>query len=1101
MIACILWIIERFIAKRPHQGSIIRTEWKMIGRKNRQRRVQFEWNPLEERSLLAAPVINPVANVQIPSGKTLMVPVSATDADGDPLTYTVTSSGGDPNSVVMVRSGHPFMKISVANYGDMVFQLFDDITPNTVSTISTLINQGFYNNLTFHRMIKDFMIQGGDPKGDGTGGPGFKFADEFSPHAIFSGTGQLAMANSGKDTNGSQFFITSGPQRFLDFNHPIWGQLVRGLDVLAALNVASAPVTISSMSMVTNTTDTVLYLKSSGLSPSQINITAKDPTGNTDTKSFVVTPFADTTNDPPILGSVYNVTSYTNKPINIQLSSFDYENDDVTYGAAFGVNPNPGTFEIKNGLVTITPTANYKGNFLFRTGVRQTNAFNRGSTADPWDIQDINIRIDDPFQTTSKAITVVEGQKLTGTVLGLFVPLIPKSITDYDVKIEIGNGQTLNATLNVTSQGAFEITSPDYITRFGSYNLKITVTDKIDNVSTVINSSATVNDAPISASFVAPLRQSGSGQINSVIATITDANPTSLPADFTAVINWGDGTINNGICQLQDGSLVVVGSRTYTAFGSYNISVQVTSTGGKTASALGSIVVANSAPVFPPVPTKNLSEKDSLNFTVIANDADSWQTLAYSLIANPPSGISINAATGQISIPSGLTPGNYNFSVKAIDNGVPSQSTTTPVSLVVTDAPLTATFVTPDRQIGSGLINSVIASVIDSNPLGKIADLTAVINWGDGSSSTGTIEPATNNFAVKGAHAYTADGTFFVTVTITSKHGSTAQATGQITVNNAAPVVQQISDKSTNEGTPISFAILASDPDSWQKLTYQIAEGSPAGITVNGSTGIVSVSDKVAPGSYILSLVVSDNGTPSKSATVSCKLLVNAVNHAPVISFTTEPSTSVFRSAAYSLTGKIIDTDFAPFASATVDFGSGSGPQPFSISNDGSFNLSNTYTSPGNYVVKIKAVDSQGLFAEKAINLTVITPPVRPVSVVAVRTRTGLISSIQISFDGDLSAAPARLLSNFVLLNPGRDRKLGTRDDLRVALRSAVYDVARRTITLTPRVAVNIASGLTFQLQIKGLLDSSLKAVDGDSNFTPGGNVVVNLTRTTAAIG
>ena len=95
-----------------------------------------------------------------------------------------------------------------------------------------LVEANFYDNLTFHRVVPDFVIQGGDPPGDGTGGPGFQFDDEFHPDAIFTGDAQLAMANSGKDTNGSQFFVTIGPQRHLDFNHTIFGQLVRGRDVL-----------------------------------------------------------------------------------------------------------------------------------------------------------------------------------------------------------------------------------------------------------------------------------------------------------------------------------------------------------------------------------------------------------------------------------------------------------------------------------------------------------------------------------------------------------------------------------------------------------------------------------------------------------------------------------------------------------------------------------------------------------------------------------------------------------------------------------------------------------------------------------------------------
>lgn len=1081
-------------------------EWKMIGRKNRAQRFLIDWNPLEERALMAAPVISPIADVQIPSGKTLMVPLSATDADGDPITYTATSNSTDPASIVQVRAGHPFMKISVANYGDMTFQLFDDIAPNTVSTITTLVNQKFYDGLTFHRMIKDFMIQGGDPKGDGTGGPGFKFADEFSPMAIFSGYGQLAMANSGKDTNGSQFFITTSTTRYLDFNHTIWGQLVKGFDVLAALNSASAPVTMSSVKIVPNSTESVLYLKLSGTSATQVSVTAKDPAGASDTKTFNVTPVDDKTlnppiNDPPILGPVYNITSYTNKPINIQLSSFDYENDEVTYGAAFGINPAPGTFSITNGLVSITPTTGYKGTYIFRVGVRQTNAFNRGSTSDPWDIQDINIRIDDPFQTTSKSVTVVEGQKLANTVLGTFVPLIPKSITDYDVTIDIGNGQSLPALLNVTSQGAFEITSPNAFARFGNYNVKITVTDKIDNVSTVINSTATVNDAPISVAFAAPQRQPGSGQINSVIATITDANPTSLPSDFSATINWGDGTTNSGIVQLQDGALVVVGSRTYTAFGTYNVAIQVSSTGGKSASASGSIIVSNAIPVFSPIPSKQVSEKDSLNFTVVANDTDTWQTLTYSLLSNPPAGVTINAASGQISVPAGLTPGAYNFSVKATDNGTPAQSATTPVSILVSDAALSATFVNPDRQTGSGLINSILTSVIDSYNLGKASDLSASIAWGDGTTSAGAIETQSGaNFAVRGNHAYTSEGTFFITVTVTSKYGSTAQATGQIVVANAVPVIQPISDKLTDEGTPLSFAVQATDSDTWQKLAYKLGNGAPTGVSIDPATGILSVSDKTAPGSYAISIQVSDDGTPSKSAIASFNLQVKPVNHPPVISFAGQPATSFYRNFSYGISGKILDSDFAPLATATVDFGAGAGPQPITFGSDGSFSVNNIYTATGNFVVKIRALDQEGLASEKTLSLTIVNPPVRPVGIVANRTRTGLISSLVITFDGDLNAVSARNLANYQLLNPGRDRKLGTRDDLRIALRSATYDAARRTITLTPRAGVNIAAGLTFQLQIKNLLDSSQAAVDGDRNLTPGGTVLVNLSRTSAAL-
>ncbi|MFM7594412.1 MAG: cadherin repeat domain-containing protein, partial [Isosphaeraceae bacterium] len=505
---------------------------------------------------------------------------------------------------------------------------------------------------------------------------------------------------------------------------------------------------------------------------------------------------------------------------------------------------------------------------------------------------------------------------------------------------------------------------------------------------------------------------------------------------------------------------------------------------------------------FSPIPSKQLSEKDTLNFSVVANDTDTWQTLTYSLLSSPPAGVTINPASGQISVPAGLTPGTYNFSVKATDNGVPSQSATTPVSVIVSDAPLTATFVSPDRQSGSGLINSLLATVIDANPQGKASDLSALVSWGDGSTSPATIETQSgSNFAIRANHAYTSEGTFYITVTISSKFGSTAQATGQILVANATPVIQPILDKSTNEGTPLSFAVQATDSDTWQKISYKLGSNAPAGVSIDPGTGIVTITDKTAPGSYAINVLVNDDGTPSKSATTSFNLQINPVNHRPVISFSGTPATSFYRNYAYGLSGKIVDADFAPLASATADFGAGSGPQPITLGSDGSFSVNNTYNTNGNFVVKIRAVDTEGLATEKTLSLTIVNPPVRPVGVVANRSRTGLISSIVITFDGDLNSASARNLANYLLLNPGRDKKLGTRDDLRVALRSAAYDSARRTITLTPRAALNIATGLTFQLQVKGLQDSTQAAIDGDRNLTPGGTVLVNLTRTTVSLG
>jgi cyclophilin family peptidyl-prolyl cis-trans isomerase len=119
----------------------------------------------------------------------------------------------------------------VTNHGEIKVELFDDDAPKTVENFRTLVQDGFYDGLIFHRVIPDFMIQGGCPQGTGTGGPGYTFEDEINDHKVVRGA--LAMANAGPNTNGSQFFIvTTAAAPWLDGKHTVFGQVVDGMDVV-----------------------------------------------------------------------------------------------------------------------------------------------------------------------------------------------------------------------------------------------------------------------------------------------------------------------------------------------------------------------------------------------------------------------------------------------------------------------------------------------------------------------------------------------------------------------------------------------------------------------------------------------------------------------------------------------------------------------------------------------------------------------------------------------------------------------------------------------------------------------------------------------------
>ena len=155
---------------------------------------------------------------------------------------TVVPSEPAPMQKPMSYSAPPPMTIDTSKQytatietgkGNIVLELFASDVPVTVNNFVFLTRERFYDGTTFHRVIPDFMAQGGDPTGTGTGGPGYKFADEFTEHPHV--TGALSMANAGPNTNGSQFFITYSPQHHLNGKHSVFGQLVDGTNVLKAI--------------------------------------------------------------------------------------------------------------------------------------------------------------------------------------------------------------------------------------------------------------------------------------------------------------------------------------------------------------------------------------------------------------------------------------------------------------------------------------------------------------------------------------------------------------------------------------------------------------------------------------------------------------------------------------------------------------------------------------------------------------------------------------------------------------------------------------------------------------------------------------------------
>ena len=474
-------------------------------------------------SAVAAPVIDPIPAASIPAGKTLILPVTATSPNGRPLTFTATSSAG--GITIEVHTNNPFWKMSVVqaaagnppgsfptlyrgglvtvtNLGDLTFMLFHDIAPHTVDVIQGLTAGGLYtSNTIFHRVVPGFVIQGGDPNTNGSGGPVFRFEDEFHPRAIFSGNGQLAMANSGKDTDGSQFFITSGPQRFLDFGYTLFGQLVRGFnEVTNVINTPAdansrplADVIITRTSIVPDYFDTVLTLtgtNSVGVAGT-ISVIADDGAGGRATNSFTATVVTDTQNEPPFLYpvTVTNLVGAVNGRLTNIVTALDLETNALFWAVgALDLNATNSSFSLVNGQIQaiIVPNTNYVGptSFGFRVGPnsllttfdRQVYTFAFGDTA---------------ISAVPTNFTATASISFTNRLLATFTNGVLNSPTNnFAASINWGDNSISSGVVITNLAGRKEVRGSHAYTNAGNYPVYLTLQSAFGASATVVSTAS-----------------------------------------------------------------------------------------------------------------------------------------------------------------------------------------------------------------------------------------------------------------------------------------------------------------------------------------------------------------------------------------------------------------------------------------------------------------------------------------------------------------------------------------------------------------------------------------------------------------------------------
>jgi cyclophilin family peptidyl-prolyl cis-trans isomerase len=336
------------------------------------------------------PTLAPIGEQLVYGGSPLHVPLDGSAGEGEELSFTAESSDAALLAATLVE-GRRSLRMSVEGFGTMVFHLFDARVPRATGHVAELANGGFYDGVVFHRVIDTFVIQGGDPTGTGSGDSGLgTFDDQFHVDLQHNRTGLLSMAKAGDDTNDSQFFITEGSQRHLDFNHSIFGLLVEGEDVrdrISAVAVDSndRPVEDVRMTEVRTFEDgqnAVLMLKAPEGAAGAVDVTivARNERGQEARRTFRVNVLPDSVNSAPFLADIPEIVTKVDTPVTYQLEAIDVEGDPAKFLDQNGLSLNGFSVPVvapqdlayqvdfDSGLLTVTPRSGLTGRYQISVG-------------------------------------------------------------------------------------------------------------------------------------------------------------------------------------------------------------------------------------------------------------------------------------------------------------------------------------------------------------------------------------------------------------------------------------------------------------------------------------------------------------------------------------------------------------------------------------------------------------------------------------------------------------------------------------------------------------------------------------------------------------
>lgn len=629
---------------------------------------------LEPRCVLASPTLAALSDVTLYAGTSLNIALDGADSDSSTLNYTVTSTNSNVAAAIS-NPGNRSLEIEIADvgddiYGTIILQLFEDLTPDTTARIIQLAQSGFYDGLTFHRIIEDFMIQGGDPDGTGSGGTGSDFDDEYSPSLQFTSSGLVAMAKSNNDTNDSQFFITCGPTRWLDYHHTIFGRVTEGYDIVSQLsqistNSSDAPINsviMTSVSVIQDRQNGVLRISApEGVTgTSNITVVVTDESGHQSSRTFKVTVAADTTtNSAPYLQSIAPIVTTIDAPVTFTLPGVDPDGDAMVYSAAVDSTNSDNGSKISvsvnsaTGQVTITPASGVYGVYSILVKVADTTANLSATSSYKYDSQIVPVYITpaapvierllpayDTGSSDSDSVTNLDNSSpshtLTFRLSGLMTGAQVKIYADGQV---IGTALATAGTMDIPTNGALDLADGTHAIRAVQTLANQTV--DVGNLSTTADL-----DSPSSNSLVLRI-DTGSPQYLSTAVT-----RAGIGATYTYDVRTDDEEGNGATYELLDAPSgmtidpqtgVIQWAPTADQEGSHAVVVKATDAAGNVSQQMFTVKAAT-GPVFDAI-AKQFADQGSLFQVTLAASGDNTP-LTYSLGSDAPQSATINATTG-----------------------------------------------------------------------------------------------------------------------------------------------------------------------------------------------------------------------------------------------------------------------------------------------------------------------------------------------------------------------------------------------------------------------------------------------------------------------